>query len=222
MTGRYNHYQGGRSTTRGGTQVRRRGADSPDVRILPPARQAARRADERGAVLVEAAFVLPVLIILMLGIFEFSLIFKDQQTIYSATRSGARIASAEARNTNYQTNTVDAVTTALAAIPQSNWRELWIYKASSSGMPPSGNFTTCSGACVKYVWTAGAWVKQSGSDWAATGTNSQYACSGNPDSLGVYLKIDHSMISGMFGNTKTLTDKTIIKLEPQPATSCQG
>ncbi len=184
-----------------------------------------RRADsERGAVLVEAAFVLPVMITIMLGIFEFSLVFKDLQTTYSATRSGARIASAEARNTNYQTSTVNAVSTSLAAIPKSNWRELWIYKADSAGMPPSGNFTTCSGKCVRYLWdnSSGTWVKQTGSDWPATGANSQYACASGPDSLGVYVKVNHPMISGMFGTTKTLTDKTVIKLEPRPATSCTG
>src|SRR5688572_18458242 len=52
-----------------------------------------------GAVLVEAALVLPVILTLMLGIMEFGLIFKDTLTIANGTRAGARIGSSDGQST---------------------------------------------------------------------------------------------------------------------------
>jgi len=40
------------------------------------------------------------------------------------------------------------------------------------------------------------------------------------DVLGVRVKVRHDMVTGLFGESKTLTDKTIMRLEPQPLSSC--
>jgi len=47
----------------------------------------------RGATLVEAAFVLPVLLVILLGILEFGWYARNQLTVANATREGARAAS---------------------------------------------------------------------------------------------------------------------------------
>ena len=47
--------------------------------------QRGRARDERGASLVEAAIVLPVVILIVFGIIEFALAFKDSLTVSSAT-----------------------------------------------------------------------------------------------------------------------------------------
>lgn len=49
--------------------------------------------DERGAAAVELALVLPILIVLVFGIFQFSLAYNRQQGLHAAAREGARIAS---------------------------------------------------------------------------------------------------------------------------------
>jgi hypothetical protein len=48
---------------------------------------------ERGAVLVEAAFVFPVFLLLLFGMIEFGFIFKDSQTLDNMTRAGVRVAA---------------------------------------------------------------------------------------------------------------------------------
>ena len=187
----------------------------------PKARPRAR--NERGAILVEAAFVLPVMILFVMAIIEFGLAFKDLQTVFTATRVGARTASAEPRQFGYANDVAAAVKTSLSAIPSGQWQELWVYKARADGKPDTGNFTSCT-TCVRYHWDGANWIKDQDT-WPASGTGSQYACGGvspGPDAAGVYLKVRHDMLTGFFGSTKTLTDNTVVRLEPLPASSCQG
>ena len=116
-----------------------------------------------------------------------------------------------------------AVKTSLSAIPSGQWQELWVYKARADGKPDTGNFTSCT-TCVRYHWDGANWIKDQDT-WPASGSGSQYACGGvspGPDALGVYLKVRHDMLTGFFGSTKTLTDNTVVRLEPLPVSSCQG
>jgi hypothetical protein len=52
--------------------------------------------DDRGATLVEAAIVLPILFLLVFGVLEFGFGFKDWLSINHAAREGARVAVAAA------------------------------------------------------------------------------------------------------------------------------
>jgi Flp pilus assembly protein TadG len=49
--------------------------------------------NERGAAAVEFAIVLPLLILLVFGIVEFSMLYNRQQGLHAAAREGARIAA---------------------------------------------------------------------------------------------------------------------------------
>jgi Flp pilus assembly protein TadG len=49
--------------------------------------------DERGAAAVELALILPILVLLVFGIVQFSLAYNRQQGLHAAAREGARIAS---------------------------------------------------------------------------------------------------------------------------------
>jgi Flp pilus assembly protein TadG len=191
---------------------------------VSPRSPAARARGERGAVLVEAAFVLPVMLLFVAGIIDFGLAFKDLQTVFSATRVGARTASVETRQAGYADDVATAVTNSLNAVATGGYQELWVYKARSDGKPDSGNFTSC-GTCIRYNWSTSTntWTKTQDT-WPATGSGSQYACSTSPgpDSLGVYVKVRHDMLTGFFGATKILTDYTVIDLEPRPSSNCQG
>ena len=60
--------------------------------------------DERGAVVIEFAFVLPMLVLLLVGMIDFGFLFVRYETLTNAAREGARIASM----TNYNTAQVQA------------------------------------------------------------------------------------------------------------------
>jgi len=186
--------------------------------------------------------VVPVLILLVFGIIEFSFVMRDRIAVTSAVRSGARTASAEARAVGYAdliTNTpatvtglvpdaVKAVARNATGIPKTSIQELWVYQSDSNGLPPSGNFTSCSGNCVRYTWdplrtyvdpttgqtVVGGFTLASGA-WAYTSIN---ACPGdaNAQSVGVYLRVRHSFITGLFGTTVNLSDNGVMKFEPIP------
>ena len=36
-----------------------------------------------------------------------------------------------------------------------------------------------------------------------------------PDNIGVWIKVNHGMVTKMFGSTFTLTDKTVMRIEPR-------
>jgi Flp pilus assembly protein TadG len=169
---------------------------------------------------------MPLLITLVMGIIEFGMVFSDVQTVGSATRAGARSAVAYSRQSGYDQQAVDAVASALTARTTGTPLELWIYKVASSGTAkengaPEGypNFENCTTSCQKYTWDSvtKTWVKDVTTTWLYTDMN---ACTLPLDELGVRIKVQHDLVTGLFGDTITLTDKTIMRLEPQPLSVC--
>ncbi|MBA2338207.1 MAG: pilus assembly protein [Acidimicrobiia bacterium] len=67
---------------------------APDT-TTPPARQARRRRDERGATLVEMALVLPLFLTLVFGIIEFGFYFAQANQVRYAAREAARVAGVD-------------------------------------------------------------------------------------------------------------------------------
>ena len=116
-------------------------------------RRFAARQRERGAVLVETVVVLPLVLLLVFGIVEWSAAYHDSSVTADAARAGGRIASAQARNPDYATNAAASVAAALSTLPSNAPQELWIYKANSNGYPGTGtDFCSCGSNCIKYVW----------------------------------------------------------------------
>jgi Flp pilus assembly protein TadG len=172
---------------------------------------------ERGAVLVEAAIILPVLLLIVLGIVEYSLAFKNSLSVTSATRAGARTASAQPRQANFSPNTASAVATALTAIDNTSPQVLWIYNANSAGMPDSGNFSTCND-CNRYTWNQStkSW-DLSYEGWFAAEQN---ACAGaSANAVGIYIRAQHRFMTSLFGSARTLEDHTVMRLEPIPTSA---
>jgi TadE-like protein len=185
-------------------------------------RRRPRRPGERGAVAVEAALITPLLIMLVFGIIDFGFLFKDWLAVTSATRAGARIASAEARTATYATDAALSVAREGAALHLDGNTALWVYKAGTNGYPIGmTGFTSCPPTtCVIFKWSGSAFVKQTGSDWAYT---SQDACQGEVDKLGVYLTIKDAGVTKMFiPNGKRLSSRTVMSFEPIPAGQSGG
>jgi Flp pilus assembly protein TadG len=178
-----------------------------------------RARDARGAILVEAAFVLPLLIVLVLGIVEYSIAFNKSATVANASRAGARTASALPKDADYATKTADSVAAALTSLGSDAPQEMWVYKVATGtdDDPIGGSFGSCSD-CIGYTWNSAArtfnTASPMGSDpWTA---NEQNACvdSTHPDRLGIYVKAEHEYLSGMFGTSRTLESRTVVRLEP--------
>lgn len=74
-----------------------------------------RKDAERGAAAVEAAFILPVLLLLVMGIMEFGFLFNQQISATNAAREGARFAAIHYNDPGFGNG--QAVAAARAAAP---------------------------------------------------------------------------------------------------------
>src|SRR3954453_18850693 len=92
------------------------------------------RAGERGAVLVEFAIIAPVLSMLIFGMIEYGLLFRDYLTVSNVTRTGARVASASGDDTLADYSILQAVKGAAGALPGgiASIDQIIVYKTSST------------------------------------------------------------------------------------------
>ncbi len=181
-----------------------------------------RAAADRGSVAVEAAIITPIFILLLVGVLEFGFAFKDQLAVTSAVRAGARIASAEPRSATFATDAAAAVAREGSALDMTQVKQLWVYKADSTGHPigAGGTFGSCASSCVQFAWSsASSTFVQTSNSWPAT---SQDACFGEQDSLGVYLDFNHEGVTDIIFSSLDLTSHTVMVLEPYASTNGAG
>ena len=157
-----------------------------------------------------------------MGIIDFGMVFSDMQTVGSASRQGARSGVAYSRQMGYDQQVTAAVKSALSARTTGTPLELWVYRvdptSGEKGSPVGfSNFEDCITDCWKYTWNGSDWQFSGGNKW---NWNNMNACTGDLDVLGVRVKVRHDMVTGLFGDAKTLTDKTVMRLEPQPLSTC--
>jgi hypothetical protein len=179
-------------------------------------------AAERGAALVETVVLLPLVLLIVFGIIEFSSAYHDASVTSDASRAGGRIASAQARNPSYATNAAESVAAALKTLPSDAPQELWIYRANAEGYPGVGHdFTTCGTDCIKYTWDPGAedWLYDTptGGGWDA---EDHQVCAEPFDQIGIYVRIRHDFVTNLFGATIDLDDHSVFRFEPTPSAVC--
>ena len=179
-----------------------------------------RRANEKGAVLVEFAIILPLLVTITFGIIEFSSSYHDAAIASDAVRSGGRVGSALASQTNYANQVVQAANAAVETLPADAPQELWIYKANANGYPGTGNgFSACTSNCIRYTWNSSTrtFGNPTGGGWPAS---THQICRQPYDEIGVYVKLDHAFITKLFGANITLTDHSVFRFEPVANNLC--
>jgi len=207
-----------------------------------------RARGERGAVALEAALTFPILLIILLGIIEFTFLMRDHAVVVSDTRLAARIASTGA-NAGIGTcetgptappcvpanvpklaqQAADSIQRAGSAMPVDQIQYLLVYKANAQGYPGTDGNTTmpssCSGyaSCVKFVWrpNQNAFRYNSGS-WDPKTISACFPGTGSNqlDRVGIDLVAKHRNFTGMFGTYLTLEDHAVMNFEPLPTQFC--
>lgn len=182
-----------------------------------------RKSGEGGSAAVEAALVTPLVMALLFGIIELGFLFKDYLAAAGAVRSGVRIASATPRNATFAQVAADKVALAGGAMNLNDVQQLWVYKADTATEMPFGftDFTSCT-VCVTFRWDSGTqkFVKLT-DNWQALDQNacSSSSLTGPPDRIGVYLELKHDAFTGLVFNTVTISEASIMTLEPFSALS---
>jgi hypothetical protein len=197
---------------------------------------------------LEAALTFPILLLILLGIIEFTFLMRDHAVVVSDTRLAARIASTGANAGQgvcesgpgapacVPTNVpalaqlaADSIQRAGSAMPVDQIQYLLVYKANAQGYPGADGNTTmpssCSGfaSCVMFVWrpTQNAFRYNSGS-WDPKTISACFPGTGTQalDRVGIQLVAKHKNFTGLFGSTLTLDDHAVMNFEPLPAQSC--
>ncbi|MEY2462114.1 MAG: hypothetical protein QOH64_252 [Acidimicrobiaceae bacterium] len=186
-----------------------------------------RGADDRGAVLVEFALVFTFLCTLVFGVVEFGMAWQDRLTVETATRSGVRVGSNLGQNLQADYNLLLGVKSALTDVGMSNVVYVVVYKSTAINgvVPPTCTTgTSQSTATVKCnVYTGAQLTSLASSQFGGTSgkldaswppLSRQNVQSAGPDYLGVWIKVTHPYVTKLFGNSTTIADSAVMRLEP--------
>ncbi len=102
-----------------------------------------RARNDRGAVAVEMALLLPVLILMLLGIMEFGRAYNAQITLTHAAREGVRVMAI----TDVQADARAAARTAMSALKTTGTNPTFTFTTSPTATSPA----TCNGSVNRQV-----------------------------------------------------------------------
>lgn len=185
---------------------------------------------ERGAALVEFVLLAPVLVLIVAGVLEFGMAWRDSMTVSNALRSGARVGSNAGRDRLADYDILKSIESAMKEIPDTaRVQRIVIYKADTSNSAPSATCmggTPVTGLCNVYT---GADMARPQSDysgttscggsapdrfWCPTSRQNQQAL--GADYLGVWMQVKYNWVTHVFpGTGLTIKDRAIMRLEPR-------
>lgn len=200
---------------------------------------------ERGATVVETILVTPVLFLLVLGIFEFGLVYRDVLTTSDAVADAARAGAvagprptADGFNADYVI--VRSLREGLGSMPTEWVDRIVVFRAGppSAGDPADQVPAACTagvsvpGVCNSYdAQTVFGIVSSTGDEVAklftcgVAGVSSGVSCAWDPftrsngptvldiDYLGVWVRIERPYLTQLFGDTFTIEEARVVRLE---------
>jgi Flp pilus assembly protein TadG len=196
-------------------------------------RRARRRDGEEGIALIETAIVAPFLILLFLGVWEFSNGWQSNLTVQTTVRAGARTGSGLGNDRAADYAVLQAVKAGMTKFAAADIQKVIIYKATDvNGAVPAGCITTGSSsalACNVYTgtdvntltlasFTGSAALGCTGTSpdrfWCPTTRSVSQA---SPDYVGVYIRALSRYQTGFFpGAGITVEKNMVMRIEPKP------
>lgn len=179
------------------------------------------RGRERGAVLVEAAIVTPLITLLVFGLIEFGFAWKDKLTLASAARAGARAGTVAGLEERADFEILKAIEGSIAS--NDDVDRIVVYDASGPGSTVPGACKTAgagiSGQCNVYTgadlsmsWDAFAASGKQG-HWPASSRQTDSQAPGGLGYVGVWVSSSYESLVGVVGS-RTLSDYVVMRLEP--------
>lgn len=201
---------------------------------MSPRHRSQRLRGDDGAVLVEFALVLPILLLLGFGLVEFGLAWRADNRLDSATATAARVAAASGKGTYADRDTLVALVAAMPSDLFANLDRVVIYestdatgKVPTSCVPAVGVSTSVgvTGVCNSY---SGATVRAVTATTTTPGfggggsANDRYwapsarvdTITGPPDYVGVYVRTTYADRTGTYWNDIRLTDSSVFRIQP--------
>ncbi len=177
---------------------------------------------DRGAALTETALLAPLFFLLIFGIIEFGMAFRDRLSVDSAAQYSARMGAIQGNSLATDYTILAEASHYLDIAGDAENVRIVVYKASGPGdSPPAGCAAGTSqlGVCNVYSLTGiddpanfGCLAGDLDVSWCPSSRNIT-ATSG--DFLGVWISAERPYITGLFGDSITLTASTVVRIEPQ-------
>ncbi len=183
--------------------------------------------------MVEAAIITPVLFLFVFAIFEFGFAFRDYLAVANITRDAAREASVAGNVNDADYRVLRAVQRAGAALPDGAIDRLVIFRATGPAdtVPPA-----CTTSTSAATLTANQCNVYFPADFDLA--RGEFGCDPTPnplpdpdrhwcpatrivsvgsglDYVGVWIRVRHDYITGLFGDAIDFEDTTVLKVEPQ-------
>lgn len=181
----------------------------------------ARSRRERGATLVEAAMVFPILILIVMGTLEIGLAFKDYLTVSYISREGARLGALAGDDPEADCAIVEGIGNLATSTDLERIDEIQIFKADegtgAQGLTnvatynPGEDPTICNvPASPTDGWTI------SPVNWSPTSRQTTVGTD-TLDIIGVRVILTRSWVTGFppFRGTSQIDESTLTRLEPQ-------
>lgn len=202
-------------------------------------RRRVERGHERGAALVEAAFITPIFFALIFGIFEIGLLFRNSLTTSNSTQQGVRAASVGGDRPEADYLVLRSVEHGLLAMGLEELDYVVVFKADGPGdtvpsacLIASQTYDAASPsqpACNRY--TAADFFAEiddpvtgadTGNFRCGASSLDRYWCpsdretslSTGTDYIGVHVQTRHGFITGLYGDGMDLSSTKITRLEP--------
>jgi Flp pilus assembly protein TadG len=186
---------------------------------------------ERGASLVEAAIVTPLVFLLVFGVLEAGYAFFGKLTVDNMSVVGTRAASGQANEVLSDYKVLRAVEHGSSTMSPSTINLIVVYKATGPGgsVPASCKTASVTGLCNRYtgadlalaedqfgcVGPPGPTSKKDAFWCPTTRKTALQGTGGPPDYVGVYVEGVHDNLIGFFGASFTFTAENVIRIEPR-------
>ena len=170
-------------------------------------------ADERGAAVIETAIVVGLLLMLVLGSFEWGIALRDWMTVSSATREGARAAASAGSLSDADCRILEATASALQDFPSDEIAEVAIFRSDTSGSyGPAQRYRTVRNSDPVDLTCVNNWYLIENSYPSSSRDNT----SANRDWVGVRVLFDHTWETGFlwWSGTTQWQEDTVMRLEP--------
>lgn len=160
--------------------------------------------------------MLPMMIVIMVGLLETGLAFKDFLNVSFAAREGARVGALAGNNPDADCEIVHAVIDVIGVSGLDDFEGLEIFKADPvTGSPVPGKTNTWDYTGTDPYDCVNDWTVTE--NWAAPSRNVAFGPTSALDIIGVRVQLTHDWITGLppFSGQMTVDETTISRLEPE-------
>ncbi len=181
-----------------------------------------RRRADRGATLVEAAIAMPLLILVIIGILELGLAFKDYMTVSYLSREGARLGALAGNDADADCTILKGLGAIVTTGDLSRINRVEIYKADNStgaqGATNTAFYQTGQDPtlCNVPALPSDGWTVNS-SAYPPLNRNTSVSATQPLDIIGVRVILDRSWVTNFppFSGSFQVNEATITRMEPE-------